>query len=174
MANFFLQGLQHPLGYPTHLVVLIGLGLLLGQQGLRQAWAGWLVFLLLATLGLALTQLLVPGWNHELLLLVLAGMAGGLVALRLCLPVWVCALLAGIGGLLLGMDSAPTLIPGMKALKVHASLAGTAVGTGLALIVLAFTGHALRNLLDGIVLRVIGSWVLASAMMVLTFMLVGK
>ncbi|MEZ5453348.1 MAG: HupE/UreJ family protein [Thiothrix sp.] len=172
MMHFFLQGLQHPLLYPAHLIALIGLGLLLGQQGMRQMRSGWLVFLLLALLGLELTQLGVADWRNEVLLLILAGIAGALLALRLGLPPWLCALLAGFGALLVGLDSAPAMIPGMKAMKIQAMLAGTLVGASGVLVLLALTGYLLRNLLDGIVLRVIGSWVLASAMMVLTFMLV--
>lgn len=170
MSNFFLLGMGNPLQSPAQLLVLFGLGLLLGQQGMRHLRVGTVVFLMAVVAGLWLTRVDMPVWRNDVLLLVLAGVAGGLLALRLNLPLWWCALLAGVGGVFIGLDSAPALIPGIKALKVYLVLAGTATSASLAVVLLALPGLALRTLLDGIILRVLGSWVTASALMVLALM----
>jgi hypothetical protein len=44
MYTFFLQGLTQPLLVPAHILALIGLGLLLGQQGIRPLRYGVMAF----------------------------------------------------------------------------------------------------------------------------------
>ncbi|MEZ5477039.1 MAG: HupE/UreJ family protein [Thiolinea sp.] len=41
MMNFFEQGLLHPLAASAHLIVLLALGLLAGQQGRGCVWRQW-------------------------------------------------------------------------------------------------------------------------------------
>lgn len=170
MAQFFQQGFWHFLQAPAHIIVLFGLGLLVGQQGLRGVKAGLLSFVLAVIGGLLVTQAVSLGWKHDIVLLVLAIVIGGLLALRLHLPTWSVALLAVVAGALIGIDSAPSLIPGMRATVVYASLAGTALGTSLTVLALALPSLLLRRPLNGIILRVLGSWVTASALMVLVLM----
>jgi hypothetical protein len=107
-----------------------------------------------------------------MVLLTLAGVTGILLALRLELPLWLGAVLTGVGGVLIGMGSAPLMIPGLNALKIYTELAGTAVSTSVTLLALALLASLLRTLLNGIVLRVLGSWVAASALMVLALLFV--
>jgi hydrogenase/urease accessory protein HupE len=170
MANFFLQGLQHPWQFPAHVMMLIGLGLLLGQQSKPQRRLGWWVFVLAMVMGLGLTQLPALVWNGNVALLALACVSGCLLALRLELPVRFCAVLAGVGGCLIGLDSAPVMIPGMKALKLYSVLAGTALGASLSFGLLILLAALLRTVLDGLILRILGSWVAASALMVLALL----
>lgn len=170
MGKFFLQGLSHFLQAPAHIIVLFGLGLLLGQQDWRGIRIGLPVFLLTVTGGLLLTQVFGPGAKHDVMLLVIAVVIGGLLAVRLELPAWSTAMLAGAAGVLIGVDSAPSLIPGMKAMNIYAVLVGTAAGTSLAVLLLALFALRMRELLNGIILRVLGSWVVASALMVLALM----
>lgn len=170
MNTFFQQGFWHFLQAPAHLIVLFGLGLLLGQQAGRALRSGLAVFALALLAGLLLTQVFTAGWKHDIVLLILAVSMGGLLAVRLELPLWVVGLLAGVAGILIGIDSAPSLIPGMKATKTYAALAGSALSASLAVLLLALPALPLRKLLDGIILRVLGSWVVASALMVLALM----
>ncbi|QLQ31811.1 MAG: HupE/UreJ family protein [Candidatus Thiothrix singaporensis] len=156
--------------FPAHVVVLVGLGLLLGQQGAQPVRTGWLAFAAAIVVGLGLAQLYAVRWNISMFLLIVAGVVGCLLALRLRLPVWLYLLLAAVAGVLLGLDSSPAMIPGMKALKMYAFMAGAVVADTLALLLLALLALGLRTLLDGVVLRVLGSWVAASALMVLTLM----
>lgn len=172
MGKFFLQGLSHFVQAPAHIVVLFGLGLLLGQQGWRGIHIGFPVFLLAVTGGLLLTQVLSPGAKQEVMLLFMAVVMGGLLAVQFELPAWPIGLLAGLAGILIGADSAPSLLPGMKAVNTYAVLAGSATGTSLAILLLALPALMMRQLLNGMILRVLGSWVVASALMVLALMFV--
>lgn len=174
MGKFFLQGLSHFVQAPAHVIVLFGLGLLLGQQAWRGVRIGLPLFLLAVTVGLLLTQVLSPGAKHDVLLLIVAVVLGGLLAVRLELPAWTMSLLAAAAGVLIGADSAPSLIPGMKAMNIYAVLAGSAVGTSFAILLLALPALLMRELLNGIILRVLGSWVVASALMVLALMFVPR
>lgn len=170
MSTFFLQGFWHFLQAPGHIIVLFGLGLFLGQQGGRGMRVGVSAFVLATLTGLVLTQVVIPGGRLDIVLLTLAAIIGGLLALKLELPAWFVGLLAGAAGILIGIDSAPSLIPGMKAMKVYAALAGSAASTALVVVLLALPALLLRLPLQGIILRVLGSWVVASALMVLALM----
>lgn len=174
MTGFFLLGLQHPLQAPAHILLLLGLGLWLGQQGWRHLRAGVLLFMLAVVSGLLLTRMLVGDWQYGTLLLVLAIIAGVLLAVRPALPLWVGALLAVVGGVCIGLDSAPSLIPGIKVAKMYAAMAGTAFSTSLSLLMAGLLALGLRVLLEGVILRVLGSWVAASALMVLALMLASR
>lgn len=167
MTEFFLRGVGHFWHFPAHVMVLVGLGLLLGQQGAQPVRTGWLAFAVAMAVGLESAQLYEVRWGVGMPLLIAAGIAGCLLALRLRLPVWLYLLLVAVAGVLLGMDSSPVMIPGMKALKIYAFMAGAVLADTLALLLLALLALGLRTLLDGVVLRVLGSWVAASALMVL-------
>ena len=170
MMDFFLRGLGHFLQFPAHVMVLVGFGLLLGQQGWHHVRFGWLAFVLALVVGLGMTQLYAATWPLNTLLLGLACVVGCLLALRLRLPLWSSVLLLVVVGLLIGFGSAPAAFPGMKPLKMYAALAGTAVADSLTVLLLAVLAGGLRTLLDGVILRVLGSWVAASALMVLALM----
>lgn len=150
--------------------MLSGLGLLIGQQGSRGIRIGLLSFALTVTGGLLLTQLVIPSWKHDMVLLILAIATGGLLALRLNMSTWGVSLLAAVAGIMIGIDSAPGMIPGMKAAMTYASLSGTALSTCLSVLLVALPSLLLRSPLNGIILRVFGSWVTASALMVLVLM----
>ena len=170
MGQFFQQGFWHFLQAPSHIIVLFGLGLLFGQQGVRGLRSGLSGYAIAVIGGLILSQLVSLNWKHDIVLLIQAISVGGLLALRLKLPTWSIILSAAIGGLLIGIDSAPSMIPGMKPSIIYASLVGTALSTCLAVSLLALPSLALRIPLNGIILRVLGSWVTASALMVLVLM----
>ena len=170
MIQFFNQGFWHFLQAPSHIVVLFGLGLIIGQQGERAIYAGLSAFAVSVIAGLLLTQLVTITWSPDIVLLGSAIIVGGMLALRLDLPVWSVALLVAVPGLLIGMDSKPVMIPGMKRSMVYAALAGAALSTCFAVWLVALPSLLLRSVLNGIVLRVLGSWVTASALMVLTLM----
>lgn len=171
MNEFILQEILTALLLPAHLLAMAGGGLLLGQQGIRHGARGGLGFPggLLAGLGLMHTGTSVG--TAEVALLVLVAGCGGLLAWKASLPVWVSALLAAACGVLMGLNSAPSLIPGIQAGVVYAIMAGVAVAAILGMVLLTALGIALRGVLNGMVLRVLGSWITASAMMVLSLQL---
>lgn len=170
MSSLFQLGLGSFLQAPSHIMLLFGLGLLAGQQGWRGVRTTLPIFVVALVTGLILTQISTFAWNQEFILLLLVVVTGGLLAIRLELPGWSLGLLAVMAGILIGLDSAPALIPGMKASKIYAALAGVAVGVSLAALLPAVAGLLLRLPLNGIILRILGSWVVASALMVVALM----
>lgn len=174
MSKFFLQGFLHFTQAPAHLVVLFGFGLLLGQQGWRALRFGLPVFLAAMTGGLLLAGVLTAGTKHDVTLLIIAVVVGALLAIKMELPILATALLTAVTSVLIGMDSTPSLFPGIRAMNVYAAFAGTVAGDALAVLFLALPALLLRQFANGIILRVLGSWVVASALMVLALMFVPR
>ena len=170
MYSFFLQGLTQPLLVPAHILALIGLGLLLGQQGIRPLRYGVMAFFIGISSGIVLTRFALPAWPWETALLAGAGLAGMLLAIRLPLLLSVCVVFAAVMGGLLGLDSTPSLIPGLKAFKIYVMMAGTVTSATFIVLLSAAIAVSLRTRWEGIVLRVLGSWVVASALMVLALL----
>lgn len=92
---------------PAHLLVLIALGLWLGQQVPPRIEAALLTFSLLLVVGLALSPFSAPGGGQTSLLLACALGVGLMVAVAWPLPSYVTAGVAGLVALLVGLDSAP-------------------------------------------------------------------
>ncbi len=170
MGNFFWQGMWHPLLVPAHTLVLVALGLLAGQQGGRVLRLSCVAYAGAVTLGLVLTRLLAVG-NGELTLLLLALVCGGLAALQWHLPVGLVVVLALVAGVVIGLDSAVTLIPGLRGGRVYAQWLGTGLGSVLVLVLSGVIGFYLHKLWQGIAVRVLGAWVTAGTIMVLTLLL---
>jgi len=168
--SFFLQGLQHPFLTPAHLITLIALGVLLGQQAKRNGYSALLTFIAFVLASLVSTRFFRIDINAEIILLSLAGLMGVLTAIKLSLPNSITLIFAIIMGGLIGIDSAPVIIPGLKAAKVYADMAGTLVSASLILISISLLSQLINKLWQGIALRIIGSWVFASALMVLALM----
>ncbi len=167
MMDFFWQGLLHPLLMPSHLILLIALGLLAAQQGAAHVKTLLPVFIVAIICGVGLTLVTHPRINFDSWLLVSALLTGLLVVLRLKLPVWPLAVLALVAALLIGLDSAAPRIPGMRGMKVQALLGGTALSAVLVVLTVSVPGLLLRRVLEGIPLRVLGAWITAGAALVL-------
>ena len=164
----FYEGLLHPLLVPAHLLALVGLGLWLGQQPLPRIESALLSFSLLLVAGLVLAAFAPPGGGQTSLLLACALGVGLLVAAAWSLPRYATAGVAGVVGLLVGLDSAPEAT-GMRARLIV--LAGVGVGVHLLLLnVVALTSYAHKPWLK-VGVRVLGSWSAASALMVLALAL---
>lgn len=174
-TTFFLEGFWHPLVTPAHIIVLLGLGLLLGQQ---QAWRSLKTAVPLVCVtfiaGLFLARLELPEWNSPVVLLVIALLSGILIAARWNLAGSLLLVLSAVIGLGTGLDSRPLMIPGIGVDKVYSWMAGAAAGAILLLFVMTVIASAIRHVLQGIPLRVLGSWVAASALMVLTLLIAVK
>ncbi len=97
------------------------------------------------------------------ILLATAGSAGALVALAQPVPA-ASTLLAGVSGIALGLDSPPQAI----SLTVAAqTLVGTGLGAWLAFALVVACTRWLMRAWQGIGVRILGSWVAASAILVL-------
>lgn len=168
MMDFFVQGLMHPLLMPGHLMVLVALGLLAGQQGQQAMKTVLPLFVLMVFCGVGLTLLFRLRVDFEAWLLMLALLMGLLIVVRLHLSVWLVMALAVATALLVGLDSAAPRVPGLRGLKVQALLGGTALSAALVVIGSSLLGLAVRNVLEGIPVRVLGAWITAGAVLVLT------
>lgn len=163
------NGALHPLITPAHVLILLGLGLLLGQRVPFKLKLPMLVLSASSALALALAA---TGWIREVpspLLIALALAIGALVALGKCphrhVGHWICAL-AAIGiGLDSGLEDSPPVV-------VAKSLAGTwiAINAVTGYIALATSNGAEKEWAKtGI--RVLGSWIFAISLLVLAFAL---
>lgn len=160
----FYSGLLHPVFVPAHLLLLIALGLFIGQRGVKDNQAALLVFLVAVALGL------IAAWfslGVELEVLILSGAAslGILIATNFKVNRYWCASIAALAGLLLGTDSAQDALSGSEK---SASLLGN--GLGLYLLILyptALADRFNRKPWQKIGVRIIGSWIAASALLVL-------
>lgn len=165
--NDFYNGVLHPLFVPAHLISLVALGLLLGQRGTRNILCVIVIFLISIVAGLTVSGLSSPN-GMEIPLLIGAMTVGLLVTLDKPLPIW---LYFGFGvpmGLLLGIDSSFEALHGRARI---AALLGS--GVGLVLIFLYTLAVAKRfgnRKWRRIGIRILGSWLAASAFIALSLL----
>lgn len=163
----FYAGMLHPLAVPAHLLMLLGLGLLIGQS----AWSsdGALIAFaaaLLVGLFVAGTHLAPPPPPPALL--TVAALAGLLVAVSVSPPQAGGIALALATGAAIGLGSAPDVPLGRG---WASTLAGTWLGAGLTLILIASAARNPRQAWHRIGVRVLGSWTAASALLVLALVM---
>jgi urease accessory protein len=166
--NNFYNGVLHPALVPSHLLLLIALGVLFGQQGPKENQAAIKVFLLATVLGLV-TAGFSAGGNVEVILLIGASIIGLLVAASLHLPVYWCAIIGALAGFVIGLDSAQETLLGKEKIV---SLFGTGVGVYLLMVyATGFTYYFNKKPWQKVGVRIIGSWVAASSFLVLSLLL---
>jgi len=159
-------GLWHPLTVPAHVLALIGLGLTIAQQSRRGVLlTAFAVGLIAGLVALASATAETPALTVLLAATVLAGLAA---ASAWPLPLVVGAPLAVVIGAAIGLDSPPRVA---SIAAADAALAGTALSAfvmlGLVTAIAARLGRAgLR-----IATRILGSWIAASAILVVTLQL---
>ena len=158
----FLGGMAHPLMLPAHVLALLAIGLLIGQQ--RGRLVPLVAFVAGLVAGLAAIALAIGPTSAADLLLGLTAVTGLLLALAHPLPVPVTAPLAAAVGVAFGLDSPPEVISLPAATAV---LIGTGVGASLALAIVVFACGHLTAAWQRIALRIAGSWTAASALLVL-------
>ena len=163
----FYTGLLHPILATAHLIAILSLGLLVGQHGgahIRWALPSYLTAL---ALGLAAAGLGAAGPAPSLLLMA-AALGGALVALRPTLPPALSLVLALLLGLAIGLDSAPESSTARERL---AALVGSGVGAGFVMLYVVGLTDYLRQPWQRLGVRILGSWICASAVMVLALSL---
>lgn len=160
----FYGGMLHPLLVPPHLLLLVALGLWIGQQGLRHIEVGLPSFGAGLATGLAAAGL---GYVSPLpvgLLLAPAAAAGLWVASARELPRGVIGAGSLAGGMLIGLDSVPDAGPPRDILL---TLLGTGLGAGFLVVHEAALTEFLQRPWQRIGIRILGSWVGAISIMVL-------
>jgi urease accessory protein len=160
-----IEGLLHPLAVPAHALAVLALGLLIGRQPvgrrpvmLTAAFAAGMIA------GVAAIILAAQQAAAGDALLAATAAAAALVALAKPLPSWPCAALALVIGLALALDSPPQSI---SIAVATVTLAGTALGACLALAIIAACASRLRRSWQRVGMRIVGSWIAASAILVL-------
>ena len=157
-----IGGLLHPLAAPAHVLALLAIGLLIGQQ--RSRLLPLAAFLTGLAAGLSALVFAVATTSAANVLLGAAALSGLLVVLARPLPAFVSAPLAAIVGIALGLDSPPAAISIAVAI---AMLIGTGISASLAVAVVAVGTSYLARTWQQIGVRILGSWIAASAILVL-------
>lgn len=167
----FYNGMLHPALVPAHALALLAMGLWLGQRGVAGGGPALAAFSLALPAGLALaTVFTVADGTTDALLLAIGGSLALSVAAARSGPRWLSAALAVVMGLALGLGSLPDKL---GSTPLWLSLAGTWLGATLVIAwVAALLEWARRDWMH-LGLRVVGSWLAASALIVLALAWVG-
>lgn len=166
-ASGLTAGFLHPLLLPAHAFTLVALGLLIGQQ---PHWGRSvpLAALISVVVGLgAIALAYVPTLAGEAVL-ASAAINGAAVALARPLPQALGATLAAATGLALALDSPPDAI---SLLEANLALLGTAAGVVVLLCAAVAIAARLGRDWQRIGVRILGAWIAASAILVLTLRL---
>jgi urease accessory protein len=164
----FEGGVLHPLLVLSHAPALIALGLLLSKQPVGRRFVLIAAFLAAMAMAFGLVTLACGTDRAELVVLALAVIAGLVLASGWNAPLAVTALIAiCLGGAIL-FDSVPA-VPTVWETVI--TLCGTALSATALIAVTAFASAALPAFWQRIGIRVAGSWIAASAILVLALRL---
>jgi urease accessory protein len=159
-------GLLHPLLVPSHVLALVALSLLIGQQAQRRAVLVALFALgMIAGLIVIVSAFATDRANDAVL--TVAAVAGLVVALAR--PLWLAAaVLAAAAGIAIELDSVPQEISMMA---TFLALVATIISAVLAVLVLSALAASCRRHWQRVGMRVAGSWIAAIAILTLAFRL---
>ena len=161
-------GLLHPLLVPAHLMALAALGLFLGQQPRRTSAGLVAVFTASLIIGvIAIVSAVSPVYQGDVVLAV-AAIAGLLVALARPITALLSLSLIAIAGIVLMLDSVPHE---MSMQTTFLALVGTVIAASIMITLVAEAGRALTRDWQRIGVRIVGSWIAASAILVLALRL---
>ena len=163
--NNFYNGFLHPLFIPAQVLLLLALGFLLGQQKPRDMQPAITAFLLAVAIGLVLNSFITLD-DTGFLLPGAAAIISLLVIFARPLPVYFYVILALFTGLFIGLDSAQDSLNTKQ--KVVAFLGS---GICIYLLLLYATGFAEffnRRHWQQTGIRILGSWIAASSLLVLS------
>jgi len=160
----FYNGMLHPVMVPAHLLLLVAVGLLLGQNAPQISRPAWFAFALALVAGLAAAaasgvQVALP------LLLTMALLTALLVVTDVRVGVPLAAVLGSAAGIGIGLDSRPETAISRE---IWLGLSGTAVGAVLVLSYVGGLAAAVSRPWQRIAVRAAGSWIVASALIVLS------
>jgi urease accessory protein len=163
-AEGFRAGLEHPFAVPAHLIALAACGLLAGQRDAGKHNALVVIFVAALIAGLAALALGVGETPAGDVVVAAAAVAGLLVAIGRPMPMRLEWAVAGTIGAAIGLDSPPEVVSLRTATVM---LIGTGLGAAIVAIMVAEIAGALTRDWQRIGLRVLGSWIAASAILVL-------
>jgi urease accessory protein len=163
----FFSGAVHPLFEPVQLIALVALGLLIGQRGLATTRPAALSFVVGAWLGLLAAMFGVAAAT-DAFLLAGAGLIGLAVLTATPLPRALVATVAAAVGLGVGLGSGPEAVDGAARVIM---LLGTALGVCVWMFNVVGLVHGAKRPWLRIGVRVVGSWITASAVLVMALWL---
>lgn len=166
-AGGLYGGPLHPLYVPAHLLALIGLGLLIGQQE-RGRVALLINFVVGLAAGLVAIALAAGPSRANDVLIISAAVSGVLVASAWPPPQVIGWPLAAVTGAAIGLDSPPEVVDLSTATVM---LIGTGIAAAILVVLIAACAAVLRREWQRIGVRVAGSWMAASAILVLALRL---
>lgn len=169
--NAFSSGLIHPWMTPTHVLILLALGLWVGQHVPLRLGLPCKVFAPLSAAALALTATKWITVVPPFILVAIALIIAAVIALEARLPSSFRVVLLGAAAIGIGLDSGPEAVTPLDTL---ATLAGTWVSLGLGLVNIAYyvsLGTALQKKWISIGIRVAGSWIFAISLLMIAFAL---
>ena len=171
-AGGFSGGLIHPLFVPAHVMAVAAIAALIAQQQPNWHWPShWPVPLLfmvgLAAGSVAIASAYTPIYSGEAVL-ACAAVAGFLVAFSVPLLTLATATLAAATGFFIALDSAPDAISVGEAILIQL---GTFCGANILLVAVIEIVSRRRHHWQRIGVRVLGSWIAASAIVALTLQL---
>jgi hypothetical protein len=157
-------GILHALLIPEHGLSLLALGLALGQWERPPRRTGFMVFAIALACGLIAAALAVGEGLAADVLLAATGILG-LLVVAMWTPTYLVYPLAAIVGLTIALDSRPEVASNEEAIRM---LFGSGIGALIALAIVAELSFLLRSNAQRIVARVVGSWITAIAILVLS------
>jgi urease accessory protein len=167
----FISGLLHPWMTPTHLIILLALGLWLGQRVPLRLAVPLKVFVPVSALALAVTPFHWIAVVPPPILVAIALVAAAVVALDTRLPDYAAAVLLGTAALAIGLDSG---VETGTPFAIFKTLLGTWVSLGIGLVNIGYyvslATERKKKWID-IGVRVAASWIVAVSLMMLAFAL---
>jgi len=165
--NDFYSGFLHPLFVPAHLLLLVSFGLFIGQKRLSSNPRILIVYISAIAIGLLFAWF--SGDEKEIYVLYVATLIGLLIVANLSVGLNLILFVSVLAGLMLGMDSAQETLTGKNK---FASLFGSGVAIYfLALYPMTLAEYLQKKSWGKIGIRIIGSWVATSAILVLALSL---
>jgi urease accessory protein len=164
----FYGGLLHPLLVPAHALAIVALGLLASQQTPAHSRGLVALFGLALMAGVVVIVLAFAADDPDLAVLAVAALAGIGVAIAAPLPVLVTGPLVAVAGIAIMLDSVPQEI---SMLATFLAVTGTAIVAVVMMAAVVAVALRLKHGWPAIAVRVVGSWIAASAILVLALRL---
>lgn len=163
----FWNGVLHPVIVPLHLLVLLGVGLLLGQNVPRASRVGLAAFVAAFLVGVAMAGPLAP----PLVAVVTASATAGLLVAFGRSATGPLIVVALAGAVLVALDSAPDTVTSHNEWLTRA---GTLCGASLVVTLAGGLATAFVRPWQRTAVRVAGSWIAAASTLVLAFAVTGR
>jgi hypothetical protein len=170
IQTWFTQGALHPLLTASHIILLLSIAVLIGQQGLKLWQLILSAFAMIAGffINQTVTLGIIESFNIELILSAFALTISLLVIFKLRLPVILVAILIFISILVVAYDSEPIVIPGVGDNSINNWLVGAFISILGFVTSIALLASFFKRFWSGIILRVLGSWIATSTIFIIT------